>query len=100
MRHFMIGPGYRTSARKKRTAADEVSLRLNWLVNMTFVPMGVQKLRSGEADRTIVWPGAAVTVTYEVALVRWILRRNGLGSFTLPRRMPLPWLVTQTSLAS
>jgi hypothetical protein len=49
---------------------DDVSPTLHWLVNITFVPIGVQPRRSGEAESTTLCPGAAATVTDEVVLVR------------------------------
>src|SRR5882672_2370119 len=91
--------GHRTSARKKRREACDASPKLNWLMNITFVATGVHVFKSGDADKTTLWPGAAVTVTDGVVLVlcTW---RTGLGSLTLPRRMPFPKLVTQTSFVS
>ena len=63
---------------------------------MTFVATGVQALKSDDADKIMRCPAAAVTVTDELMVVFWNVR-NGFGSSTRPRRIPLPKLVTQTS---
>src|SRR6266436_7537238 len=54
-----------TSARKNPTGADEDSPTVTRLVNMRLVAKGVHASKSGEADRTSVWPGAAATVKTE-----------------------------------
>jgi len=79
---------------------DEVVPTVNWPVNTKFVAAGVQTRRSVEEVRTTVCPKAAVTVTEQLVLVRWMPSSVGCGSFTRPRRMPLPKLVTQISFAS
>ena len=61
---------HRTSARKYRVEAEEISPKLNLLVNIRFVVTGVHALRSGETDRTTRCPAVAVTVTVEVVLLR------------------------------
>ena len=67
----------RTSARKKRAGAVELSPTELWPVNMTLVTSGVQARKSGELEMTSFWPGAAAMVRVEVGLARW--RRTMLG---------------------